>query len=92
VSLSKPPLRRVRELLVAGSSLLLCNGCASAERVLRSASELVIGFVFLPLVVLGLLWFLYAVFLRKLVRARNIRVLRERRLREELVRRSREME
>lgn len=46
---------------------------------IRSASESFVGFIIVPLVVVTLAWFVYAVFLRKPLRARHIRVLRERR-------------
>jgi hypothetical protein len=75
-----------------GSSLILCAGCSSSpENWLRSTSELIIGFVLLPMVVIGLLWFLYAAFLKKILRARHIRVLRERREMREVVERSRRL-
>ncbi len=46
---------------------------------IRSLSESFVGFVVVPLVILTLAWFIYSVFLKKPLRARHIRVLRERR-------------
>ncbi len=77
-------------LLTASSPVFFCSACTRGPvEQLRSMSEMVIGFVLVPLVVLGLLWFLYNAFLKKMIRARNIRVRRERREMREAVARSR---
>ena len=83
-------LERRWELAFTGGSLFLFCGIATPEAWLRSAAETLIGFVLVPITVVGIAWFLYAAFLKKLIRARNIRVAREKREMREAVARSRE--
>lgn len=83
-------LRNKIGLLLVSSPILFCGACSvRPDEILRRVSEMFIGLVLVPLVVLSLAWFLYHAFLRKMIRARNIRVLRERREMREVVARSR---
>lgn len=80
-------------LLLVSSPALFCGACSfRPDEILQRVSELFVGFVLVPLVVLSLSWFLYYAFLRKMIRARNIRVRREKREMREAVARSRKHE
>ncbi|HWR36884.1 MAG TPA: hypothetical protein VN622_13550 [Clostridia bacterium] len=56
---------------------------------LRNFADVVTGVILFPFVIVTLLWFIYAVFLKKPLRARHIRILRERRELREAALRSR---